>query len=370
MTSIIYVGMDVHTTNFTLCCYDFQKDQIFAVTQMEPSYKSILKYLERIRENQPADCHFLCGYEAGTLGYSLYNQLIWSDVDCVILAPTSLPKTIKKEVKTDKRDATKIAKCLAYNTYSQVYVPTEEDNAVREYIRMRNDAKDALKRVKQQIISFCTRHGKQFTEGRNYWTNKHFSWLKKLDFGNAILQETFEEMLISYSQGCDKVERFEKRIEELAQRESYAENVKKLTCFIGIKTYTALSVLVETGDFKRFPKSENYASYLGLVPGESSSGNSIQRTGITKAGNSQARKLLVEAAQSYSRGAIGAKSKALKSRQAGNDPSVIAYADKANERLKRKCYRIMRHSKRNIAVTAVARELACFIWGMMTDNVA
>jgi transposase len=336
---------------------------------MEPSYRNILKYLERIKDNYN-DCHFLCGYEAGSLGYSLYNQLIWNGVDCVILAPTSLPKTIRTEIKTDKRDAKKIAKCLAYNTFSQVNVPTEEDNAVREYIRMRNDAKDALKKVKQQTISFYTRHGKRFTEGRNYWTQKHINWLKKQDFGNAILQETFEELLISYFQGCDKVERFEKRIEELAQHESYAENVAKLTCFIGVRTYTALSVLVETGDFKRFPKAENYASYLGLVPGESSSGNSIQRTGITKAGNSQVRKLLIEAAQSYSRGAIGAKSKALKSRQAGNAPSVIAYADKANERLKRKCYRITRHSKHNIAVTAIARELACFIWGMMTDNVA
>ena len=369
MTSIIYVGMDVHTTNYTLCCYDFEKDQIFAMTQMEPNYRNILNYLERIGKNYE-DCHFLCGYEAGSLGYSLYNQLIWSGVDCVILAPTSIPKTIKKEIKTDKRDAAKIAKCLAYNTYSQVYVPTEEDNAVREYIRMRNDEKDNLKKIKQRIISFCGRHGKFFTEGRNYWTGKHITWLEKMDFGNAILQEAFQEQLITYRQICDKIERFDKRIEEFAQRERYKENVKKLTCFIGIKTHTALSVLVETGDFKRFPKAENYASYLGLVPGEHSSGGTVLRTSITKAGNSNVRKLLVEAAQCYSRGVVGKKSIALLKRQTGNEPKVIAYADRANERLKRKCYRIMFRSKHNIAVTAVARELACFIWGMMTENVA
>jgi len=369
MTSIIYVGMDVHTTNYTLCCYDFGKDKIFAVTQMEPNYRNILKYLDRIRENYE-DVHFLCGYEAGSLGYSLYNQLIWNNVDCVILAPTSMPKTVKKEIKTDKRDATKIAKCLAYNTYSSVYVPTEEDNAVREYIRMRNDEKDTLKRIKQRIISFCHRHGKHFTEGRNYWTQKHISWLKKLDFGNTILQEAFQEQLITYYQVSDKIDRYDKRIEELAQRESYKENVRKLTCFIGIKTHSALSILVETGDFNRFPKAENYASYLGLVPGEHSSGGTVLRTGITKAGNTQVRKLLIEAAQSYSRGVVGNKSNDLKKRQAGNEPNVIAYADRANERLKRKCYRIRFKSKHNIAVTAVARELACFIWGMMTDNVA
>ena len=370
MTSILYVGMDVHTTNYTLCCYSIENDEIFAATQMEPNYRNILNYLDRIRMKR-GDCHFLCGYEAGCLGYSLYHILTKHGVDCVILAPSTMatPKK-KKGVKTDKRDAANIARCLAYNTYSAVNIPTTTDNAVKEYIRMRDDAKSTLKRYKQQLISFCTRHGKQFTEGRNYWTQKHMSWLGKLDFGHPVLQETFEEYLALYNQALDKVEIFDKRIEELAKREEYAVNVKKLICFHGVKELTALAILVETGDFGRFAKAENYASYIGLVPGEDSSGDSIQRTGITKAGNSHVRRLFVEAAQCYSRGSAGKKSKALKARQAGNEPKVIAYADKANERLKRKFYRIMLKSKRNIAVVAVARELACFFWGMMTDNVA
>ena len=368
MTSIIYVGMDVHTAHYTLCCYSFENDQLFASTQVEPDYKNILKYLERISKNYD-DCHFLCGYEAGSLGYTLYHQLTEHNIDCVILAPSTMPKTVKAEIKTDKRDAAKIAKCLAYNTYSAVYIPDAEDNAVREYIRMRNDAKDALKRIKQQLLSFCKRHGKHYTDGSN-WTQKHIAWLNKQDFGNAILQETFREQIILYNQACSKLEMFDKRIEELAQQERYAENVKKLSCLIGVKTFTALGMLVETGDFNRFQKAEHYASYLGLVPGEHSSGESTKRTGITKAGNSHARKLLIESAQSYSRGAVGSKSKTLAARQAGNDPEVIAYADRANERLKRKCYKIMFRSKRNIAVTAVARELACFMWGMMTGKTA
>ena len=368
MTSIIYVGMDVHTTNYTLCCYSIEKDEVFATVQVEPDYMNILKYLDRVRRNYE-DCHFLCGYEAGCLGYSLYNQLIHNDVDCVILAPSTMATPKKKGIKNDKRDAANIAKCLAYNTYSPVYVLTDGDNAVREYIRMRDDEKDTLKRIKQRLLSFCTRNGKHFCEG-SYWTQKHLAWLEKLDFGNAVLNETLQEYLILYRQACEKIELYDKRIEEFAQREEYAERVKKLSCFIGIKTHSALALIVETGDFKRFPKAENYASYLGLVPGEDSSGNSIQRTGITKAGNSHVRSLLVEAAQSYSRGAVGKKSKALTARQAGNEPKVIAYADRANERLKRKFYRIMFKSKRNIAIVAVARELACFVWGMMTDNVA
>jgi len=370
MTSIIYVGMDVHTTNYTLCCYSVTTDKVFATATMEPDYMNIVKYIDRVDRELGGGCQFLCGYEAGCLGYSLYHQLTSQRLDCVILAPTTMATTRKKKgIKNDKRDAGNIAKCLAYNTYNPVYVPTREDNAIKEYIRMRNDAKDTLKRYKQQLLAFCTRNGRRYSEGSN-WTQKHLAWLAKLDFGDAILNETLQEYMTLYRQAVDKVELFDNRISEMARTEKYEEKVNKLKCFIGIKDHTALATIVEIGDFIRFPTAQNFSSYLGLVPGEDSSGESVQRTGITKAGNTHVRKLLVEAAQSYSRGAAGAKSKALKARQAGNDPKVIAYADRANERLKRKCYRIMFKSKRNIAVTAVARELACFIWGMMTDNIA
>jgi len=154
------------------------------------------------------------------------------------------------------------------------------------------------------------------------WTLKHLAWLKKLNFDNEILQETFREYLAIYQQATDKVELFDKRIEELACTKPYADNVKRLSCFIGIKAHTALATIVETGDFKRFSTAQQYASYLGLVPGEDSSGASIQRTSITKAGNTHVRKLLVEAAQCYGRGAIGLKSQKLKDKQFGNDPNV------------------------------------------------
>jgi transposase len=277
---------------------------------------------------------------------------------------------LKRGLKTDKRDAGKIARCLAYHTYSAVHIPTASDNAVKEFVRMRDAAKDDLKQTKQQLIAFCTRNGKRFTEGKNYWTQKHIAWLNKLDFGDTYLQETFREYFATYYQKLDKVERHDKRIEEIAHQEEYKERVGKLCCLIGVKEHTALATIVEIGDFHRFATAERFSAFVGLVPGEDSSGGSIHRTSITKAGNSHVRKLLVEAAQSYSRGAVGSKSKALKSRQAGNDPMVIAYADRANERLRRKCYKIQFNSKRNIAVTAVARELACFMWGLMTNNIA
>ena len=235
---------------------------------------------------------------------------------------------------------------------------------------MRDDTKIALKKYKQQLTSFCTRHGKIFTEGSK-WTKKHLDWVKNLDFGNLILNETLQEYLASYDQLSDKVDLYDKRIEEISKTEPYRENVSKLTCFNGVATHIALAVIVEIGDFNRFPTAQSFASYLGIVPGEDSSGASIRRTGITKAGNSHVRRLMIEAAQCYNRGRIGFKSKALKARQKGNDPQVIAYADRAIDRLKRKYNRLMsRKDSRNIVVTAIARELACFIWGMMTNNIA
>jgi transposase len=236
---------------------------------------------------------------------------------------------------------------------------------------MRDDKKKALKIIKQQILAFVLRQGYRFTDGKNYWTIKHVAWLKSLRLG-CLLQESLDEYIVTYEYLTDKMKRLEERIEELASGERYRENVRKLSCLIGVKTYTALSMIVEIGDFNRFAKADKFAGFIGLVPGEDSSGERQKRGGITKAGNSHVRRLLVEASQSYTRGTIGHKSMDLKRRQKGNTPQVIAYADKANERLRRKFYRMTLKNKihRNTAATAVARELACFMWGLMTGNIA
>ena len=148
------------------------------------------------------------------------------------------------------------------------------------------------------------------------------------------------------------------------------ERVKNLVCFLGVKTHTALSCLVETGDFQRFAKGNIYSAYLGLVPGKDSSSDNINRLSITKVGNSHVRRMLIETPKGICKGEIGHKSNDLKARQSGNPPEVVAYAYKANQRLRRKYYKMIRHSKKkNVTVTAIARELACFIWGMMTDNI-
>lgn len=367
MTSILYVGLDVHTTNYTICSYSFAEDRFFAEIQVAPDYNEILKYLDRVRSMRGGDCQFLCGYEAGCLGYSLYHQLTYHGVDCVILAPSTMGKFDNLVHKNDHRDARNIAKCLAYNTYKAVHVPTETDEAVKDYMRMRDDASAALKTVKQQIIAYCTRHGFLF-DSRNKWSKRHLDWLHKLDFGNAIMNEVLQEYMIRYYQLSEKVNMYDARIEEFSQMDEYREDAAKLQCFIGVKTHTAMALLSEVGDFNRFESAERFAAYLGLVPKDHSSAENGKHLGITKAGNAHLRRLLVESSHCYTRGKIGFKSKTIVARQKGNAPQVIAYADKANERLRRKFYRLSSHTKHNIAVTAVARELACFVWGMMTDH--
>ena len=366
----IYVGMDVHKESFTLCAYTIKADKCSHHQKTDADFKKVLKYLEYLRSIYGDDAKFVCGYEAGCLGYTLYHQLTDHNVDCKILAPTTmLEQRSRKRVKTDKRDAEIIARCLAQHNYSPVYIPSQQDEETKEFLRMRDDHKLALKKVKQQILAFCLRHDYRY-DGKNHWSGTHIKWLKSLN-PEGLYKEILDEYLLTYDTLNDKIERLDQRIEELASRDDYKERVKKLICFIGVKTHTALSVIVEVGDFKRFASAEKFASYLGLVPGEDSSGDSSKRLGITKAGNRHIRMLLIEAAQCYSRGQIGFKSKVLKARQAGNTPQIVAYADKANERLRRKFYKMVlgKGKKHNVAAAAIARELACFMWGMMTDNI-
>ena len=373
MYRIIKIGMDVHSKNYTLCAMEptiGSEDRIFGEVQVAPDYKEVIYFIESLKMQLGLnnDYYIECGYEAGCLGYTLYHQLTNAGIKCVILAPTTMLTQQGKRVKTDTRDARLIAQCLCYGGYHPVYIPTGKDNAVKEYLRMRDDHKLALKRLKQQINAFVLRHGYQYTGTK--WTIKHVTWLNKLTL-DPMYRETLDEYMVSYEEQEAKIERYDKRIEEIAAETRYQEKAKKLGCFLGIRTHTALSLIVETGDFNRFAKGNTYAAFLGLTPGEHSSSATVKRLGISKAGNRHLRTLLVEAARGICKGVIGYKSKALRSRQSEQSAEVIAYADKANTRLRSKYYRMIRHGKkRNVAVAAVARELACFVWGMMTDNIS
>ena len=370
--STVYVGMDVHKETFSLCCYTNEKEKAEYPQKVNAHYSKVINYIEAMRFHYGDDALFVCGYEAGCLGFTLYHELTDHNIKCVILAPSTMPKSAsQKKIKTDKRDAEHIARCLAHHDYKPVHIPTAQDEQVKEYIRMRADHKLALKKVKQQILSFCLRHGFHYDGTKNNWTQQHIVWLRTLEMDD-MYRETLDEYLLTLDFLTRKLDRIDQRIEELASDEAYEEKVEKLECFLGIKTQSALSLIVETGDFNRFADAQHFAAYLGLNPGEHTSDSSKTELGITKSGNRHLRTLLIEAAQCYNRGQVGFKSKALIARQQGNSPGVIAYADKANERLRRKYYRMVLKcgKKPNVAKTAVARELACFIWGMMTDNIA
>ena len=371
MNRILKIGMDVHSTNYTLCIVEprLEGDPEFLFeVQVDPDYHNIIQVISNLKKKYNKDTlHITCGYEAGCLGYTLYHELDKAGVKCIVLAPSTMEMPGGKRIKTDKRDAWLIAKCLANGGYSAVHIPTANDEDVRDYIRMRDDHKEQQKEIKQRINAYCLRHGYKYT--KNKWTGNHIKWLKELPL-NKFQREILNEYLLTYENISDKIDRIDKRITEIAEQEEYRDKTMKLRCFIGIKNREALSLIVEAGDYSRFAKGNIYSSFIGLTPGENSSSTDINRLGITKAGNKHVRTILVEAAQGICKGRIGAKSKDLVARQKGNSPEVIAYADKANERMRRKYYKMIYKGKqRNVVVTAVARELACFVWGMMTNHI-
>ena len=374
MNRIVYIGMDVHTSNYTLCSldpgYGVKKDNYFAEVQFTNNFvTNVVNYVSNLKKKLK-DCEFVCGYEAGCLGYSTYKDLTKAGIKCVIMAPSTMAvQKGGKKVKNDRRDARVIAQCLAYQTYKEVYVLSEHDEAVRGYLRMRDSHKKELKRIKQQIIAFCTGHG-LFSPTKSNWTVAHLKWLKGLKFNDPVEQEIINEYLSSYTYLCDKIKAMDVRIEVLASEKQYCENVKKLRCIKGIETNVALTLLAEIGDFNRFSKPTDFASYLGLIPGEQSSGDKVRGTGITKAGNSTLRQKLTEAAKGYWRGRIGMKSATFKKFEKELPKEVTEYALKANTRLQRKFFN-MTHVKgknMNVAASACAREMACFVWGLITNH--
>lgn len=374
MNRIVYIGMDVHTSNYTLCSldpgYGVKKDNYFAEVQFTNNFvTNVVNYVSNLKKKMK-DCEFVCGYEAGCLGYSTYKDLTKAGIKCVIMAPSTMAvQKGGKKVKNDRRDARVIAQCLAYQTYKEVYVLSEHDEAVRGYLRMRDSHKKELKRIKQQIIAFCTGHG-LFSPTKSNWTVAHLKWLKGLKFNDTVEQEIINEYLSSYTYLCDKIKAMDVRIEVLASEKQYCENVKKLRCIKGIETNVALTLLAEIGDFNRFSKPTDFAAYLGLIPGEQSSGDKVRGTGITKAGNSTLRQKLTEAAKGYWRGRIGMKSATFKKFEKELPKEVTEYALKANTRLQRKFFN-MTHVKgknMNVAASACAREMACFVWGLITNH--
>lgn len=370
MKSIIYVGMDVHKNTYNLCAIYGETGEIIGETRIASDVSLVLKFINSMKKKvNEENADILAGYEAGCLGYSLYWQLKEKDISCDILAPTTMKRSSKNiKVKNDRMDANNIATNLAHGTYKAVYVPNSHDVEVKEYIRMLHDFKEELKKVKQHINAYLLRLGYQYT-GKSRWTLAHMKWLKELEM-SAMYREILNEYISHYESLTSKIERYQNKLAELSQEEPYKEKIGQLRCLKGIDTTAAMVLHVEISDFNRFPNANAFTSYCGLTSGDASSGDKANRTSITKQGNSTVRKTLVECAQAIVKGAIGVKSKRVKTRQLGQDVKVIDYADKAVLRLQKKYHHMIKSNKnRNVAITAIARELACFIWGMETGNI-
>jgi len=370
-TKIIYVGIDVHKDTYSVCSFDEKNKEYFGQIKMKASSRNVINYLERISKRYNDEVMIVAGYEAGPTGYELYRDIQDAGYGCTVIAPTTIRKSNSK-VKTDSKDAKLLAENLAFHTYSPVAVPDQKIFAMKEYTRARNSKKTKLKKAKQELLSFMLRTGKvyQKKENEKYWTVKHFNWLKEVKYEDYWLQESFDTYLTTVRELLTEIKYMDDKIKTMSEDELIKDKVDRLICFSGIDIFIAVSIIVEVFEFTRFQSAAAFSHFLGLCPSENSSGLKEKRGRITKAGNCNVRKLMTEAAQSIKQ-TTSVKSKRIIQRQMGADTKVIAYADRGVKRIRNKMTSMeMRGVKSNVATIAGARELACFIWGMMTDNIA
>ena len=369
----LYVGIDVHKDTYSLCCFDFQRNELSDEITIRATTKGVIKYLEAIRKKHREEVLFACGYEAVPTGYGLCRELQKAGYGCVVMAPTTMSNPDgKRRIKTDRIDARAISRILAYKSYSQVHLPSEEIEALKEYTRARYAKKRMLKKAKQELLSFLLRNGKTYPESGNYWTEKFFNWIKTVQFSKKWMQEAFNEYLAEVYSLKAKIERMDMKIREIAGLEIIKDKVDKLVCFSGIDVSTAVETVVEINDFTRFATAAQFVSYLGLCPGQDSSGKRKTMLPLTKAGNCRVRTLLCESAKAIKRtNPYGQKSGRILERQKNASPEIVAYADKATKRIRTKMKNLEECGKNyNVSSAAGARELACFVWGMMNGKIA
>lgn len=364
MKKIYYVGLDVHKETVEMSVFQNREKEPEFEKRMENNHSKIIKTLKGLQQ----DGQVVVCYEAGCMGFVLKRIFDEAKIECCIVSSGKIPRKPGDRIKTDRRDARTLAKLLRSGEAEPIYVPTKEDEAARDYLRAREDIKNDLKRAKQQLLKFLLRHGRKY-ESYCYWTQKHRKWMREIEFFHPIHKETFETYYTRIIELEECLVLMDAKIVEIACSDRYRESVERLRCFKGIDYLIALAFVCEVGDFIRFPRAESFMAYLGLIPREHSSGEKRHRGGITKSGNSHLRRLLVEASWHYRYKAP--PSKRLTARRVGQKTEIVAYADRAMRRLQKKFIKLVLKGKsRNVAVTAVSRELAGFIWGIMNNKIA
>lgn len=355
-----FVGLDAHkaTIQVTMLVPD-QKPVEWQIQNEPAAIRRLAKRLLKEGTPELATC-----YEAGPCGYSLQRQLRSLGVACEVVAPSLIPVKPGDRIKTDRRDARKLAELLRADLLTEVHPPTPEEEAVRDLCRAREDVTEDYLRSRHRLGKMLLRRGIVWGEGKKAWTVPHRVWLRSLRWEHEADQAVFDDYLLAVEQAEERIKSLDAKLDTQAQREPYREPVAWLRCFRGIDTVTALTVVAELHDFRRFGSPRELMAYLGLVPSEYSSSESRRQGSITKAGNSHVRRVLVEAAWHYRRPWLPGYT--LKKRRVGQPLQIIALADKAGQRLHRRFVRLSARGKPTCkTVIAVARELVGFIWAAL-----
>jgi transposase len=332
-------------------------DRTPALQPLAADLPAIGRFLERF-----AASAVRCCYEAGPCGFDLQRYLQTKGIACDVIAPALIPRRAGNRVKTDRRDAAQLAVLYRAGALTAIHIPTEQEEAVRDLLRCREDICTDLLRAKHRLSKFLLRHGRRCADGRA-WSKRYFAWLAIQRWPLAALEQTFT----SYRRAIDDtVTRLRAVDTDLQAALTVAPRVARLRCFRGIDDLTALTIAVELGDATRFPAARQVMGFTGLVPSEYSSGATQKRGGITKTGNAHLRRVLVEAAWHYRH--RPAVSRRLRIRQQAAPPAALRVAWSAQHRLHARYRRLLARGKSpQLAVTAVARELSAFVWAALTQ---
>src|SRR5215207_5212163 len=305
-------------------------------------------------------------YEAGPTGYGLYRQIKSLGHECLVVAPSLIPKKSGDHVKTNRRDAIHLARQLRADELTAVWVPDRRHEAMRDLTRARETAMMDLRSKRQQVSAFLLRQGRPYPEGKRTWTKTHMNWLASQKLEHPEQRIVFEEMMLAVRQAQERMDRLEQAIRTAVPDWSLAEVVTALMAMRGLDMISATTFLAEIGDLSRFQTPRELMAYLGLVPSENSTGDTVKRGPITKAGNRRARRTLIECSWSYQHPPRVGQEKQEKVAAAPRAAREIAW--KAQCRLHGRYRALVRRGKRKtVAITAVAREFAGFIWAISRE---
>lgn len=355
--STIVVGLDVHKDSIVAAVLPAGVGKGSEVINIGNSSLEIKRLVERITRRGAAE--FV--YEAGPCGYEIWRQITGMGTVCSVIAPGLTPTKPGDRVKTDRRDAEKLARYHRAGELTEVHVPTQLEESVRDLLRAREDLLEDRLRARHRTRNFLQRQGRHYD--KRLWGVNHELWLKAQKFDYPALSQTFETYLRKLDESNAGLAEVDRLILGWAESEEYRCAVKCLRCFKGIDTLGAITILAEAQDLTRFGGAREFMSYTGLVGSEYSSGERVIRGGITKTGNAHIRRVLVESAWAYRYRNVS--SPELLARRKDCPAAAVKIARKAQDRLTGKFWRMMSKSKKQqVIVVAIARELAGFVWSM------